>query len=73
MNLEDTILKLYDVGGIKFGEFKMRTGEMSPVYVDMRVIWSYPDIVVKTILLYLEIYAITNKLLVLFKCFVLSF
>ena len=46
MNLEETVLKMYNVGGLKFGEFKMRTGELSPVYVDMRVIWSYPDIVV---------------------------
>ena len=47
LSIEDTICKLFDVDGLKFGKFTMRTGEMSPVYVDMRVIWSYPDIVVR--------------------------
>ena len=45
--LEEVILRLYDVEGLKFGSFTMRTGEVTPVYIDMRVIWSYPDIVVR--------------------------
>ena len=46
-SLPELITRLYDVDGLKFGNFTMRTGEISPVYVDMRVIWSYPDIVVR--------------------------
>ena len=46
LSLEETILNFYNVEGLKFGKFTMRTGEISPVYVDMRVIWTYPDIVV---------------------------
>jgi len=45
MTLEQLTLRLFEVEGLKFGSFTMRTGEVSPVYVDMRVIWSYPDIV----------------------------
>ena len=44
--IEDVILQLFDVKGLLFGDFTVRTGESSPVYIDMRVIWSYPNLVV---------------------------
>ena len=46
--LKDIILRLNKIGCFKFGEFKMRTGEITRCYVDMRIMWSYPDIVVCT-------------------------
>ena len=46
LTLEEIVLKLFDVEGLKFGRFVMRTGEVTPLYIDMRVIWSYPDLVV---------------------------
>jgi len=42
----EVVVKLFDVGGLKFGNFTMRNGELTPVYIDMRVLWSYPDLVV---------------------------
>lgn len=45
--LKEVCSQLYDIGALKFGDFKMKVGLNSPVYFDLRVMVSYPSVVEK--------------------------
>jgi len=51
----DLIEALFDIGCVRFGDFVLRSGKRSPVYIDLRRLASYPRVLDQAVRMYIRL------------------
>lgn len=46
-NLQDLAIALYETGAVRFGNFTLHSGKKSPIYIDLRIVVTYPELLKK--------------------------
>ena len=52
---DSIILSLHEIGAVRFGEFKLHSGRVSPIYLDLRLLASYPAVLCQVAAAYVPI------------------